>query len=95
MFSTENQFTLMDKLSLEGVPFLFIIDFMMTKIEVFTLENLEQSELKVDFPNFKINSTPDIPKPHRYDWEVFPETKEEYLKGFRIVQKHLKKEIPI
>ncbi|MBT0551705.1 aminodeoxychorismate synthase component I [Riemerella anatipestifer] len=91
MFSTENQFALMDKLSLEGVPFLFIIDFMMTKIEVFTLENLEQSGLKVDFPNFKINSTPNIPKPHRYDWEVFPETKEEYLKGFRIVQKHLKK----
>ncbi|WP_052910968.1 aminodeoxychorismate synthase component I [Riemerella anatipestifer] len=91
MFSTENQFALMDKLSLESIPFFFIIDFMMTKIEVFTLENLEQSGLNVDFPNFKIKSIPNIPKPYHYDWEMFPETKEEYLKGFRIVQEHLKK----
>ena len=49
----EQKFSEMDKLSLQKVPFFFVIDFLMENVLIFSQEDLEGQKILVDFPNFK------------------------------------------
>ena len=49
----EQKFSEMDELSLQKVPFFFVIDFLMENVLIFSQEDLEAQKILVDFPNFK------------------------------------------
>lgn len=85
----EQKFLEMDELSLQKVPFFFVIDFLMEKVLIFSKEDLEAQKILVDFPNFK-NIQPFTFEPKEVSWKSFPQSKEDYQKGFEIVQNHLK-----
>ena len=42
-------FNRMDELSQQKVPFFFMVDFLMEKVEVFTEKELSESSLLIDF----------------------------------------------
>ena len=85
----EQKFSEMDELSLQKVPFFFVIDFLMENVFIFSQEDLEGQKILVDFPNFK-NVQPFTFETKEVTWKSFPQSKEDYQKGFRIVQNHLK-----
>ena len=43
----------MDELSLKKVPFFFMVDFLLEKVEVFQENEIEEESLLIDFQNFK------------------------------------------
>ena len=49
----EQKFLEMDELSLQKVPFFFVIDFLMENVLIFSQEDLDAQKILVDFPNFK------------------------------------------
>ena len=49
----EQKFSEMDELSLQKVPFFFVIDFLMENVLIFGQEDLDAQKILVDFPNFK------------------------------------------
>lgn len=81
-------FDKMDMLSLQGIPYFFIVDFLMNQVEVYTEKELSEKGILVDFRNYT------NPLAHttseKIEWESYPESKESYQKGFEIVQNHLK-----
>ena len=84
------QFEKMDRLSEEKTPFFFIVDFLVENLEIYLQEELNESDVHVEFPNFKSYPA------KRATEEVlalnsFPETLESYRPGFEIVQNNLKK----
>lgn len=85
----EQKFSEMDELSLQKVPFFFVIDFLMENVLIFGQEDLEGQKILVDFPNFK-NVQKLTFEPKEVTWKSFPQSKEDYQKGFKIVQNHLK-----
>ena len=85
----EQKFLEMDELSLQKVPFFFVIDFLMENVLIFSQEDLEAQKILVDFPNFK-NVQPFTFETKEVTWKSFPQSKEDYQKGFKIVQNHLK-----
>lgn len=85
----EQKFLEMDELSLQKVPFFFVIDFLMENVLIFSQKDLEAQKILVDFPNFK-NVQKLTFKPKEVSWKSFPQSKEDYKKGFEIVQNHLK-----
>ena len=85
----EQKFSEMDELSLQKVPFFFVIDFLMENVLIFSQEDLEAQKILVDFPNFK-NVQPFTFETKEVTWKSFPQSKENYQKGFEIVQNHLK-----
>lgn len=85
----EQKFLEMDELSLQKVPFFFVIDFLMENVLIFSQEDLEGQKIFVDFPNFK-NVQPFTFETKEVSWKSFPQSKEDYQKGFKIVQNHLK-----
>ncbi|WKS95241.1 aminodeoxychorismate synthase component I [Riemerella columbina] len=92
MFSDkESQFNLMDRLSLQGAPFFFIIDFLMNNIEIYTPQALEEANISIDFRGFKQNLISPESLPEPLLWEAFPESLAAYASGFHQVQWHLKK----
>ncbi len=90
MFSDINfQFAKMDELSQKKVPFFFMVDFLVENIEIFTLEEIEEKGLSIDFQNFKSNNSKQAENEEIY-FESFPESRESYAKGFNFVQENLK-----
>jgi hypothetical protein len=85
----EQKFLEMDELSLQKVPFFFVIDFLMENVLVFSQEDLEGQKILVDFPKYK-NVQPFTFETKEVTWKSFPQSKEDYQKGFEIVQNHLK-----
>lgn len=85
----EQKFLEMDELSLQKVPFFFVIDFLMENVLIFSQEDLDAQKILVDFPNFK-NVQPFTFETKEVTWKSFPQSKEDYQKGFGIVQNHLK-----
>jgi hypothetical protein len=58
MFSVNHQkFNEMDELSLQKVPFFFIIDFLSENVETFKENEIEKSGLMVDFQSFSNSKT--------------------------------------
>ena len=82
-------FQRMDSLSEEGTPFFFMVDFRMEKVEVYLEHEILPSGLLVDFQNFKKEKGVFTLAADFY-LKTFPESKDDYKKGFENVQKHLK-----
>ncbi|WP_449388798.1 aminodeoxychorismate synthase component I [Chryseobacterium lineare] len=90
MFSVNHQkFMEMDELSLQKVPYFFIVDFLAQNVEIFKENEIEKSSLLIDFQNFS-----NIKKQHalskKIEWKSFPETLESFKKGFDKVQKNIR-----
>ena len=84
------QFEKMDELSEKKVPFFFLVDFKMEKVEIYERHEIESAGILVDFPNFKC--FPTRKKTEKYiELLSFSETIEEYRPGFEVVQNNLKK----
>lgn len=84
------KFQELDMLSQQKEPFFFVIDFLMDNVLIFNEEELNKQEILVDFPRFKNVEREEFPT-REIHWQAFPQTKEEYKKGFCIVQDHLKR----
>ena len=82
-------FDKMDELSIQKVPFFFMVDFLVKNIEVYTEIELKENGLSIDFQNFKTELTPQDGNCN-IALNSFPETKENYKIGFDQVQNNLK-----
>ena len=86
----QEKFQELDELSEKKVPFFFMIDFLMGNVLIFNEQALKSKKILVDFPNFK-NAESKISKKSEILWKSHPKSKENYQKGFEIVQNHLKR----
>ena len=84
------QFLRMDELSERKEPFFFFFYFLMNEVKIFTQNEIINSSLSIDFPNFT-NVDWEYATIPNFEWKSFPETLEDYQKGFDIVQENLKK----
>ncbi|WDF47502.1 aminodeoxychorismate synthase component I [Chryseobacterium sp. KACC 21268] len=84
------QFQRMDELSERKEPFFFLIDFLMDEVRIFTQNEIQNNGLLIDFPNVTNVNDEHATIPN-FEWKSFPETLEDYKKGFEIVQENLKK----
>lgn len=89
LFSSEEGFQEMDALSEKGIPFFFMVDFPVQNIEIYTENELINSGLLIEFQYFT-NTKNQHEAITDFEFRSFPETKEEYRKGFEKVQQHLK-----
>lgn len=80
----------MDTLSEQHVPFFFMVDFLVENVEVYTMEELRNSSLSIEFQNFKFNIQ-DYTTDKEILFESFPESRKSYEFGFNIVQENLRK----
>ncbi|WP_410492582.1 aminodeoxychorismate synthase component I [Chryseobacterium sp. FH1] len=80
----------MNELSERKEPFFFLIDFLMDEVRIFTQTDIQNNSLLIDFQNITNVSNEYATIPN-FEWKSFPETLEDYQKGFKIVQENLKK----
>ncbi|WP_313003888.1 aminodeoxychorismate synthase component I [Chryseobacterium gleum] len=90
MFSVNHQkFMEMDELSLQKVPYFFVIDFLSENVEIYQEKEIEKSGLIIDFQDFtNIKTVHDLNK--KVVWKSFPETQESFKIGFDKVQKNIR-----
>lgn len=90
MFPTYHpNFDLMDDLSLKKVPFFFMVDFLLEKVEVFQENEIEEESLLIDFQNFKNMKTTEAENAE-IELKILSESAEIYRKGFDFVQDNLR-----
>ena len=90
MFPTYHpNFDLMDELSLKKVPFFFMVDFLLEKVEVFQENEIEEESLLIDFQNFKNIKTTEAENAE-IELKILSESAEIYRKGFDFVQENLR-----
>lgn len=90
MFPTYHpNFDLMDDLSLKKVPFFFMVDFLLEKVEVFQENEIEEESLLIDFHNFKNIKTTEAENAE-IELKILSESAEIYRKGFDFVQENLR-----
>ena len=87
--SPHSNFDKMDELSDQKVPFFFMVDFLVENVLVYTESELKENSILIDFQNFK-NTNLHEAETKDIQLQSFPESKEEYRKGFDIVQENLK-----
>ncbi|WP_230032842.1 aminodeoxychorismate synthase component I [Chryseobacterium sp. Bi04] len=89
MFSVNHQkFLEMDELSLQKVPYFFVIDFLSENVEIYKEDEIEKSGLLIDFQSFStIKSNQELLE--KIEWKSFPETLESFKLGFEKVQKNI------
>jgi para-aminobenzoate synthetase component 1 len=90
MFSVNHQkFMEMDELSVQKIPYFFIIDFLTENVEIFKENEIEKSGLLIDFQYYSNTKTQD--ELHKkIEWKSFPETLESFKTGFDEVQKNIR-----
>lgn len=88
-FSYHPNFDRMDELSHQRVPFFFMVDFLMEKVELLEAENLDDSELLIAFPNFS-NLNSEVKGTDNLHLKVSVQSEEIYKKGFDLVQENLR-----
>lgn len=90
MFSVNHQkFMEMDELSVQKVPYFFIIDFLTENVEIFKENEIEKSGLLIDFQHYSNTKIQD--ELHKkIEWKSFPETLESFKTGFDEVQKNIR-----
>lgn len=90
MFSVNHQkFMEMDELSVQKIPYFFIIDFLTENVEIFKENEIEKSDLLIDFQYYSNKKTQD--ELHKkIEWKSFPETLESFKTGFDEVQKNIR-----
>ncbi|SIS72354.1 para-aminobenzoate synthetase component 1 [Kaistella chaponensis] len=79
----------MDELSLKKVPFFFMVDFLLEKVEVFLENEIEEESLLIDFQNFKNIKTTEAENAE-IELKILSESAEIYRKGFDFVQENLR-----
>ncbi|SIS44040.1 para-aminobenzoate synthetase component 1 [Chryseobacterium shigense] len=79
----------MDELSLQKVPYFFMIDFLSENVNVYREDEIKKSGLLIDFQNFS-NTTQKHGLHKKIEWTAFPETLESFKKGFDKVQKNIR-----
>lgn len=84
------EFDKMDELSSKGIPFFFMIDFLMKNVETYTEKQIKNKGLIIDFKNFK-NNISQHKRKKTFSWEAFPETQKVYENGFNSIQENIKK----
>lgn len=90
MFSANHQkFIEMDELSLQKVPFFFMIDFLVDEIEIFKQNEIEIKGLSIDFQSFS-NTEKQEALDRKTEWKSFPESLESFQKGFDHVQQNIR-----
>ena len=90
MFPTYHpNFDLMDELSLKKVPFFFMVDFLLEKVEVFQENEIKEESLLIDFQNFKNIKTTEAENAE-IELKILSESAEIYRKGFHFVQENLR-----
>ena len=90
MFPTYHpNFDLMDELSLKKVPFFFMVDFLLEKVEVFQENEIKEESLLIDFQNFKNIKTTEAENTE-IELKILSESAENYRKGFDFVQENLR-----
>ena len=90
MFPTcHPNFDLMDELSLKKVPFFFMVDFLLEKVEVFQENEIKEESLLIDFQNFKNMKTTEAENAE-IELKILSESAEIYRKGFDFVQENLR-----
>lgn len=90
MFSVNHQkFMEMDELSLQKVPYFFVIDFLLDNVEIYKENEIEKSGLLVDFQSFS-TSKPTHELDKKIEWKSYPETLESFKSGFDKVQKNIR-----
>ncbi|MBV8326014.1 aminodeoxychorismate synthase component I [Chryseobacterium sp.] len=90
MFSANHQkFIEMDELSLQKVPYFFVIDFLCKNVEIYRESEIENSGLMIDFQGFSIKKKQNK-LPEKIEWKSFPETLESFKTGFAKVQKNIR-----
>ena len=90
MFPTYHpNFDLMDELSLKKVPFFFMVDFLLEKVEVFQENEIEEESLLIDFQNYKNMKTTEAENAE-IELKILSESAEIYRKGFDFVQENLR-----
>ena len=90
MFPTcHPNFDLMDDLSLKKVPFFFMVDFLLEKVEVFQENEIKEESLLIDFQNFKNIKTTEAENAE-IELKILSESAEIYRKGFDFVQDNLR-----
>ena len=90
MFPTYHpNFDLMDDLSLKKVPFFFMVDFLLEKVEVFQENEIKEESLLIDFQNFKNIKTTEVENAE-IELKILSESAEIYRKGFDFVQENLR-----
>ncbi|WP_312288409.1 aminodeoxychorismate synthase component I [Chryseobacterium gleum] len=90
MFSVNHQkFMEMDELSLQKVPYFFVIDFLSENVEIYQEKEIEKSGLIIDFQEFSsVKTVRNLNK--KVEWKSFPETQESFKIGFDKVQKNIR-----
>ena len=89
MKNFQGSFEKMNFLSANKLPFFFMIDFLTQNIIIIKEKDLEKADIFIKFPNFKFEKPIQNSEKNIF-WENFPQSKEDYQKGFEIVQKNLK-----
>ncbi|WP_415324560.1 aminodeoxychorismate synthase component I [Chryseobacterium sp. MMS23-Vi53] len=90
MFSMNHQkFMEMDELSLQKVPYFFVIDFLAENVEIFKEDEIQKKGLLIDFQNFS-NTKTEHKLNKNVEWKSYPETLENFKEGFDIVQKNIR-----
>ncbi|WP_347216575.1 aminodeoxychorismate synthase component I [Chryseobacterium sp.] len=90
MFSVNHQkFMEMDELSLQKVPYFFVIDFLSENVEIYQESEIEKSGLLIDFQSFS-NTKKEQKLDKKVEWKSFPETLESFKTGFDKVQKNIR-----
>jgi len=79
----------MDELSLQKVPYFFVIDFLSENVEIYQEKEIEKSGLIIDFQEFSsVKTVRNLNK--KVEWKSFPETQESFKIGFDKVQKNIR-----
>lgn len=90
MFSVNHQkFMEMDELSLQKVPYFFVINFLSENVEVYQEGDIAESGLLIDFQIFS-NTKEEHKLDKKVEWKSFPETLESFKTGFDKVQKNIR-----
>lgn len=83
------KFMEMDELSLQKVPYFFVIDFLSENVEIYQEKEIEKSGLIIDFQDFSnVKTVRNLNK--KVEWKSFPETQESFKIGFDKVQKNIR-----
>lgn len=83
------KFMEMDELSLQKVPYFFVIDFLSENVEIYQEKEIEKSGLIIDFQEFSsVKTVRNLNK--KVEWKSFPETQESFKIGFDKVQKNIR-----
>ncbi|WP_277115171.1 aminodeoxychorismate synthase component I [Chryseobacterium sp.] len=90
MFSVNHQkFMEMDELSLQKVPYFFIIDFLSENVEIYQEHEIKKEGLIIDFQTFS-NKKETHKLNKKVVWKSYPETLENFQTGFNKVQENIR-----